>query len=200
MKQMPVLSGLSTANRVLAEFADRKPRQRERGRRHGMQEVALVLGRVRGPQQLGRPILARNAGVMTRCDRARTETAHIVQADAELDLAVAEHVRIRGAAGRVLAQEMGKYAFTVLTREDDTMQRNRQFVADAARVLVVLGRRAIGVVVVLPVGHEEPLNRMARALQQQGRDGGVDAAGHADDDGAGGIRGGGGRRFDHAPL
>src|SRR5438477_651329 len=53
---------------------------------------------------------------------------------------------------------------------------------DRARVLIVLGGGAVAVVVLLPVAHEEALHVVARILQEQRRDRGVDAPGQPDDD------------------
>ena len=58
---------------------------------------------------------------------------------------------------------------------------------DTARVLVVLGGGAVAVVLV-PVAHEQALHVVAGIAQQQRRDGGVDAAGQADDDALAGAR------------
>ena len=96
-------------------------------------------------------------------DLRRAETVHVVQADAEFDLPVAQHVRIRRAAGGVFAQKMREYAFTVLGGEAHPMQRNIQRVAAPPRILEVGGGGAVGIVVVLPVGHEEPLDRSGPA-------------------------------------
>ena len=60
---------------------------------------------------------------------------------------------------------------------------------DGARVLVVLGGGAVGVVLLLPVAHEETMHVAAVLLQEQGRDRGVDAAGQPDDDAATGSGG-----------
>src|SRR5438309_843302 len=51
-----------------------------------------------------------------------------------------------------------------------------------ARVLIVLRGGAVAVVVLLPVAHEEALHVVARILQEQRRDCGVDAPGQPDDD------------------
>jgi hypothetical protein len=84
------------------------------------------------------------------------------------------------------------------------MQDYAQFLADAARILEIVCGSAVGVVIVLPVGHEQPLHGIAAALQQECCDGRVDAARHADHDGAGELgigerrQGIGGRK--HPPI
>ena len=57
---------------------------------------------------------------------------------------------------------------------------------DGARVLEVLRARAVGVVV-LPVAHVEPVDVETGTFEQQRGNGGIDAAGHADDDSFGGL-------------
>src|SRR5450631_520790 len=81
---------------------------------------------------------------------------------------------------------MRKHALTILGGKTHPMQRNIERLAGAAGILKVLGGGAIGVLV-LPIGHEQPLHREAGLLQQKRRDRRIDAAGHADDDGPGGA-------------
>ena len=59
------------------------------------------------------------------------------------------------------------------------MQRDAELVADATRVLEVARRRAVGVVVVVPVAHEERVHVVTGVPEQDGGDGGIDAAGNA---------------------
>jgi hypothetical protein len=44
------------------------------------------------------------ARIVPRGDPGGTETVHVVQADAELDFAIAQYVGVRSAAGRIFAQ------------------------------------------------------------------------------------------------
>ena len=153
-----------------------------------MQEVALVLAGVDASQQ-SRACAAGavlDARVVAGGDPLGAEPPRVVEAHAELDLAIAEHVGVRRAAGAILLEEVREHALAVFAGEAHLVQRNAQLLADAARVLEVLGGRAVAVLVFVPVAHEEPLHVVALLLQQQRGDGRVDAAGHADDDGSGG--------------
>src|SRR3546814_19321058 len=61
----------------------------------------------------------------------------------ELHFPIAQHVRVRRLAGRVVGQKTCEYALTVFAREVDAMQRNIELVADRARILEIVGRCAV---------------------------------------------------------
>ena len=152
-----------------------------------MQEVALILAGIDAAQQTrGRARGAvLDASVVTRRDPLGAEPPRVVEADAELDLAIAQHVGIRRAAGAILLQEVREHALAILAGEAHSVQRDAEPFADAARVLEVLGGGAVAVFVLVPVAHEQALHVVALLLQQPRRDGRIDAAGHANDDGSG---------------
>ena len=110
------------------------------------------------------------------------EALRPLERHAELDLAIAQHVGIRRAAGAMLAQELAEHLLAVLPGEARAVQSNAELGRDRARVLIVLRGGAVAVVVLLPVAHEEALHVVARILQEQRRDCGVDAPGQPDDD------------------
>ena len=56
------------------------------------------------------------------------------------------------------------------------MQSYIEGVANTAGILEVRCGGAIAVVIVLPIGHEQPLDGIAGVAQQQGRNGGVNAS------------------------
>jgi len=143
-----------------------------------VQEVALVLRGVHAAQQA---TAAADARVMTGRETLRSQASRIGQAEAELDLAIAQHVGIRGPARAQLGKEMRKDALPILGGEADAMQRNAELRAIAARVLEVGGSRAIAAAVVLPVRHEKALGIVSGIQQQRCRDRGIDAARHCDD-------------------
>ncbi len=143
-----------------------------------VQEVALVFLGIDAAQQAP---TAADARVMAGRESLRAQAPRIGQAEAELDLAVAEHVGIRGSARAQLSQEMRKDALPILRGETDAMQRDAELRTTVARVLEIGGGRAIAVTVVLPVRHEQALDVVAGILQQRCRDRGIDAARHRDD-------------------
>src|SRR3546814_14313077 len=73
----------------------------------------------------------------------------------ELHFPIAQHVRVRRLAGRVVGQKTCEYALTVFAREVDAMQRNIELVADRARILEIVGRCAVALFVFGPVDHEQ---------------------------------------------
>ncbi len=82
----------------------------------------------------------------------------------------------------MLTQKVIEDTRPILGGEADPMQRDGQFAGHRARVLKVLRGRAVAVVVILPIAHEESMNVPTVLLQKQGGDRGVDSAGEADDD------------------
>ncbi len=174
----PALAGDAPDLRLL-QPADGKEAVRELRGIQRMQEVALVLARIEAAQE---PPACGDPGVVSGREAVGAETARVVEPDPELHLAVAEHVRVRRPPGGELGEERREDALAVLAGEARTMQRDRELVADAARILEIGGRRAVAVVVLGPVRHEQRLDVVARVQQQRRRDCRVDAAGQRDDD------------------
>ena len=86
-----------------------------------------------------------------------------------------------------LGEEVREHALTVLGLEAGLVQRDAEFLADAARILEVGGGRAVAVVVLGPVRHEEGLDAMARIQEEGGGDRRVDASRETDDDARHGV-------------
>ena len=170
------------ADLVFRQFADRKQRAREHGARHGVQEIRLVLAGIEAAQQ---PAIL-HPRVVAGGEPVGAEAHRVLITDAELDLAIAGDVGIGRAAGRELVEEVLEDAVPVFCRERHGVQRDAEVVADASRVLQVGRRRAVTVLVFVPVAHEQRVHVVARALQQHGGDGGIDAAGDREDDAGGG--------------
>jgi hypothetical protein len=147
----------------------------------GVQEVGLVLVGIERFAQHRTVRRLLDARVVAGGETPRTETRGVLEADAELDLAIAENVGVGSATRAILAQEIFEHARPILFGEADAMQGDAELERGCARVLEVLCAGAVGVVVV-PVAHVEPMDVVARAPEQQRGHGGVDAARHADDD------------------
>jgi len=101
-----------------------------------MQEVALVLVAVDGAQQ---PAAVADTRVVTGREALGAEAPGVVEPDAELDLAVAEHVGVRRATRLELGEESREDALPVLGREARLVQRDAELVADAPRILEIRG-------------------------------------------------------------
>ena len=80
----------------------------------------------------------------------RAQAPRLGEADAEFDLAVAQHVRVGRATGGVLAQEVREDPLAVLAGEACPVQGDPELGGDRAGVLEVLGGRAVGVIVLRP--------------------------------------------------
>jgi len=107
----------------------------------------------------------------------------------KLDFPVAKHIGIGCPPGAVFGEEVGEDPVPVLGCEVRRVQPDSQVFGDGAGIGQVGGGRAvIGVVVLLPVLHEEPVDVIALLEEPQGRDGRVNPAGEADDDGLAGGR------------
>src|ERR1700756_5422098 len=170
------------AHRALLELAERHQRARQLRARHGVEEIALVLGAVTSLVEGATLRGALEARIVSGREMGGAEPARPFQRRAELDLAIAQHVGIRRAPGAMLAQKLAEHLLAVLSGEARPVQRNAELGCDRARVLIVLGGGAVAVVVLLPVAHEEALHLPARILQEQRGDRGVDAPGQPDDD------------------
>src|SRR6185437_14589985 len=179
------------AHARLVERAERHQRVRELRARYGVEEIALVLGGVRGLEQARSIGGGGEARVVSGREVGGAEPARPLECHAELDLAVAEHVGVRGASGAMFAQEMLEHPLPVFAGETGTVQRDGELSGHGARVLEVLGGGAVAVVVLVPVAEEQSLRVPARLAQQQRGDRGVDAAGEPDEHagrGTGGSR------------
>ena len=143
-------------------------------------------------QQLISAGRARHACVVARCDALGAERVGGVEEMPELDLAVAQHVGIGRAAGRIFGEEVREDAFPVFAGEIAEVDRQAEPAADGDRVAAVVLGAAVAAAVVGPVLHEQAGDRFAGIAQQQGRDRRIHAAGHAHD----GPRRRAGRRID----
>ena len=167
----------------LGQLADREHRLAQLRLVEPVQEVALVLERVQALEQLHLAVLLAHPRVMAGGDLLGAQSHRVVQEGLELDLGVAQHVRVGRAAGLVLAQELGEDAVLVLGGEVDVLDLDADHVGHRRRVDEVdVGGAVLAVVVVFPVLHEDADDFMARLLEQPGGHGGINAAGQPDDD------------------
>src|SRR6266508_143005 len=116
-------------------------------------------------------------------DALGAERERMIEEGIELDLAVAQDIRVRCAAGLIVVQEIGKHALAVFAGEVHRLDLDTDHVGDRGGVDQVLPRRAVLVgVVVLPVLHEDADDLVTLALEEPRRNRRVHAAGQADDD------------------
>lgn len=130
-----------------------------------MQKIALVLVAVGATQQAPAPAAMRHLRVMAGGDALCAERLRCVEKMLELDFAVAQHVRVRRAPGRVFGQEMLENAAPVFAGEVAEMKRHTQHAADRDRVAAIVFGAAIAAAVVGPILHEQPGDRLALLRQ-----------------------------------
>ncbi len=135
-----------------------------------MKEIALVLGAI-DPAQEAATIA--DPRIVTGGIALRAESPGVVETDSELDLTVAEHVGIRRSSGFELGKEMRKHALPVLRRETRLVDRDAKLVGDAPRILEILRCRAVTLVVLDPVRHEERFDLVPGIQEEGGRNGGI---------------------------
>ena len=172
------------AHLALVHRAEREQRLRQLRLVEAVEEVALVLGAVLGLQQLvfGAAVVGPFAhlGVVAGGDALGAHLHGVVEEAAELDLGVAQHVRIGRAPGLVLAQEVGEHAVLVLGAEVHHLELDADHVAHRRHIDQILPARAVlGVVIVLPVLHEQAGHVIALLLEQQRGHRRIHPAGHA---------------------
>jgi len=102
---------------------------------------------------------------------------------AELDFAIAHHIRIRRQAALVAGQQVVDDAVTVLLHQVHDAELDLELLADVAGIVDVLHPRAVAddFVLVDPILHVGPDDVVPLLLQAQCGDGAVDAAGHGDE-------------------
>src|SRR5579864_6206740 len=148
-----------------------------------MEEIALILGGIARLAERESVDRRGEPRVVAGGEMRGAETRGPLERDAELDLPVAEHVRVRRASGLLLAQKMSEHALAVFRRELDPVEDDAELGGYRPCILEVARGGAVGIVLVLvPVAHEEPLDLPARFLEEQRGDRGIDASGEADDD------------------
>ncbi|MNV57734.1 hypothetical protein D3C71_1500790 [compost metagenome] len=149
----------------------------------GVQEVALVLVRVQALEQFGAAIDVAATHVVTGGDQVGAEHHGVVEERLELDLAVAQDVRVRRASGLVFGEEMLEHVVPVLGGEVGGVQLDANLVAHGLGVRqVVHGGAVFRSIVFFPVLHEQAFHLITLLDQQEGGNGRVHAAGHADND------------------
>src|SRR5262249_20167850 len=121
-----------------------------------VQEVALILSGIPSLTQLRRAVDDRQPRVMAPRDPRRAPPRGVTTHDAEFDLAIAEHIRIRGAALAVLVEEVGEYLIAILACEVDSMQRQTELAANLSRVVKIAS--VVAIAVVFPVAHVQTLD------------------------------------------
>ena len=170
----------------LPHLALEQPAHREHRLRQGVlvdhiEEVGLVLVLVGGPEQAILAARLVNAREVARHQLFRAQLLGEIQEDVELDLPIAQHVRVGRAALFVFLQEVAEHPVHVLFGEVHRVIGDVQLFAHGAGVgPVALAGAHAALVLLLPVLHEHADHLVTGPLHHQRRHGAVHAAGHAD--------------------
>ena len=101
----------------------------------------------------------------------------------KFDFSIAQHIRIGGAARRVLSQKIGKNTIFVFGSKIHCLDIDAHHIGHARSVKPVLsGRTVLGIVIVLPVLHEQTNDLIALLFQEPSGHRRINSAGHSDDD------------------
>ena len=167
----------------LLQIPDREQALTHLGFAQGVEEVALILVVVETAQQARAACAVVTAHIVAGGDVGGTQLfGGKLEERLELDLLVAQDIRVRRAPRLVLFQEVLEHVVPVLGGEVDGVQLHAQLVADGLGISQILGGGAVLVrVVFFPVLHEQAFDLITLLLEQVGRDGRIHAAGHADD-------------------
>ncbi len=123
---------------LLGQFTEREHAVLQLLRGQHRQYVGLVLGHVHGAVQDPVP----QPDVVPGGHRVEAERDRPIQQRGELDLLVAPQARVRGAAGRVLGEEVGNHVLEEVLAEIPDVVRNPEQIADSTGVEGVLDRAA----------------------------------------------------------
>ena len=116
-------------------------------------------------------------------DQVGTEHYGVVEERLELDFAVAQDVRVRCTTGLVFGQEVFEHVVPVFGGKIGGVQLDANFVAHGLGVCQIIhGGAVIRSVVFLPVLHEQAFHLVALLHEQNGGNGRINTAGHADND------------------
>src|SRR3546814_3677446 len=111
-----------------AQVAERKQHACQLRLSDGGKKIRLVLVVVGRAQQMRAVITMFDLRVVAGCDVVGAEPQGMLAKRRELHFPIAQHVRGRRLAGRVVGQKTCEYALTVFAREVDAMQRNIELV------------------------------------------------------------------------
>ena len=173
----------------LEQMSNRKERARKLPLRKLAEKIALVLVRVAARKQaMNRPAFGPDllAAAIVACRHeigAQLESR--IQKGVELDLAVAQHVRIGRAPPRVLGEHVVDDPPPILVAQVDHMKRDVEPLGHQFGEQVVIVPRAVALQRagrILPVPHEQAHHVVALLLEQIGGHARIDASGEAHHD------------------
>jgi hypothetical protein len=164
MDRQPGRAGAPT-HLALVDLAEREEGGIELLRRDRVQEVGLVFGGVDGFVQLRAALAVDAPRVVPGGEALGTQAPSMGQTDAELDLAIAQHIGVRCAASAMLGEEVREHLTAILGREIHLVQGDAEFATHGAGVLEILCGGAVGVILV-PIRHEQAFDLVTLLTQR----------------------------------
>ena len=174
--------GGDPAHLALVQLAQREARGGQLRLPELVQEITLVLAAILRPQQPVLPGHAIDAGVVARCNGIRTELVRGIEEMLELDLAIAQHVRVRRATDGVFGEEVLEHTVPVFARKIAEADRQAKLAANGDGIAAVVLGPAIATAIVGPVLHEQSSDVAASIAEEQGGDRRIHPARNANDD------------------
>ena len=151
--------------------------------RNHAKKIRLILVFILRAQEAVKPVALFNAREMTGGQLLRAQRHGEIEKRRELDLAVAQNVRIGRSASFVFGKKMRKHAVHIFLGIVDRIIRNADRIADVSDVRPILLTGADAVFVLFfPVVHKYADDVVSLALQKIRGNRGIHAAGHADND------------------
>ena len=110
-----------------------------------------------------------------------TQAQGMIEKSLELDLGIAQNVRVGRAPGAVLAQKFGKHPVLVFGGKIDVFDLDADHVGHGGGIHKIdIGGTKLRVIVILPVLHEDADDLIALLLEQPGSDRRIHAAAQPD--------------------
>jgi hypothetical protein len=141
-----------------------------------VQEIGLVLAGIGTAYQLEQSIALPHLCVMPGRDLIRAQCLGFLEKGFELDLTIAQYIRVGSAPGSILGKEMGEHIRPVGFGEIAGVKGDAQPTANGQRILAVLFGTALAIVFLVPVLHEQAADSVTLLLEQQRSHRGIDAA------------------------
>src|SRR4051812_26305240 len=173
------------AGLVLRHPPEREQRPGELPLPEHVEDVGLVLARIRAAEQMPPAVVAMDVPrVVAGRDEIDPELAGAAEERAELDLLVASNAGVRRSARVMLVEEVGQHRPLERLREVDDLERKARDASDVRGVGARL-RAAAAVLhtVEMDEVHVRSENLVALLLQETRGHGGVHTAGHGDENG-----------------
>src|SRR5690348_3176489 len=169
---------------LLGERPDGRQHPRDDGAIDAPEEVRLVLLDVASPEQRA----VAGDRIVTGRDVSAVERVRMIEKVPELGERIAADAGDGGAAARVFGHEVRDHVAAEPVFQVQDVVRNAELVGDQSRVgdRVQGAARTVGYVVAIAEQlHGSPDDVVAGVHEEGGRDGGVDAAGHGDENAVG---------------